>query len=84
MPIYSLILAQVGASLEGRAGKDLRPLGEGGAVPYLFGGQSGGQEGAHPEQVGRHRPKTQAAQEGKGGYQGAQAQAPSLEVDIFE
>ena len=85
MPIYYfLTLAQVGASLEERAGKDLRPLGEGGAVPHLVGGEGGGQEGVHPEQVGRHRPQTQETQEGKGGHKGTQAQAPSLEIDNFE
>ena len=74
----------MGAPLEGRAGDDLRPLGEGGAVPHLLGGEGGGQEGVHPEQIGRHRPQTQEPQEGKGGHKAAQAQAPSVEIDNFE
>ena len=44
----------VGAPLELNPEEDLRPLGEGGAVPPILGGHGGGQEEVRHGQAGRH------------------------------
>lgn len=75
-----LLPSQVGPSLQGRAGEDLRPLGEGGAAPHLRGGQDGGQDGVHPEQAGRSRLQTKTAQEGQERQKGEEAQASFQEI----